>query len=229
MITVNFSTRKIPYYRILQDDEMDNYNRPAGDGSWPMVFRLEPHLPLIMDESVQKFWYWLNLSTANNPRDDKKDWQAYLKDNTAFTNGTGILSRENEQIRRDYINATGLTLPLPKKWPLVCGRNVLRGVETKLAERQGNLLAGTWALKLEHLWKPDYSASRKTHPHFIHIANIITSNIAPDGLMAVNAFPQRGGREGYPVYYPVIAIHQLYYPLDRLAKVSQVPEPYNPA
>jgi hypothetical protein len=216
------------FYRILQDDEMSFYTRPAGDGNWPMVFRLEEHHFTKLTRQWQEFWFSLNRS--DNFKNDYRAFLAYTDNNKAFTNGHGIINH-GEQMCADFIGMRGLTLPLPAIATLVCGRNVLCGEEVKLTERQGDLHRGTWALKVQTLRSPDYSITRATHPHLIHIANTITMTVAPNGLRQCNPFPERGGRDGYDVFYPVVSSRQVYYPMNRLEKLDiggKLPEPYNP-
>ncbi len=50
------------YYRIKQDDELDDYERPS-DGKLrgkPAVFRLEEHHYTALTEGFQFMWYRLN-------------------------------------------------------------------------------------------------------------------------------------------------------------------------
>lgn len=144
---------------------------------------------------------------------------------------TAGITQNTKQICRDYTNNTGLNLPYPAMATLICGRNVLMGTEMVLTQRQGAYLAGTPVLKVETMKSPDFNVTRETHPHLVHIANVITTNIAPNGLRQVNAFPQLGGRSGRPVMYPVLSSKDVYYRLDRLRKMDigeELPSPYNP-
>jgi hypothetical protein len=221
------------YYRILQDDEMPFYSRPAGEGSWPAVFRLEEHHFVTLTKEWQEVWFGANRSDDWNA--DYKAWMAYTESSRAFTNGNGILEFDirdgDQQIRRDYIGDTGKTLPDPKIATLVTARNVLCGEEEKLTQKVGKIPSGTWVLKVETMRVPDLTITRQTHPHLIHVATIILNKNAPNGLRQINPFPQRGGRAGYPVHYPVVSNKQVYYPLDQLEKLKigdPLPPVYNP-
>jgi len=219
------------YYRVLQDDEMSFYSRPAGtDANWPMVFRLEEHHYTLLNQAWQ--WFWYRLNTSNDTPRDLQAWLAYTETSKAVTNGRGIMDADRGiQIGRDYIHNTGVGLVLPAIATLIFGRNVLCGREILLTERQGNLPPGTWALKVETMRIPDSGVTHDSHPHLVHVANIITNILAPNGLRQVNAFPERGGRDGYPVYVPVISSRNVYYPLDRLEKLplgAALPAVYNP-
>ena len=213
---------------------MPFYSRPAGvTKNWPMVFRNEPHHAVKFGRAWQEFLFGLNRSP--DALEDYKDFLAYTKSDVAMFNGTGIFDTNGIQRAHDYIGNTGIGLPDPKQFTLIFGRNVLCGEEVTLTERQGALVAGTRALKVETLNAPDPRVTYATHPHLVHVANIIVNIYAPkyDGLRMVNAFPMRGGRMGYPVYFPVASDgRQMYYPLNRLARVRQgapLPTPYNPA
>jgi hypothetical protein len=223
----------IQYYRILQDDEMPFYtNRDETAkilSGAPAVFRLEEHLPILLNRARQEFWF--NLNRSDNWSADYKAFLNYTEAHKAFTNNNGIYDN-NRQIRRDYVGGTGATLRDPKVYPLVCARNVLCGVEVKLSARVGELKPGTWALRVETV-TTGAKVTHATHPHLIHIAtNIMFYKYAPNGLLQVNAFPERGGREGYPVYYPVwTGAAPIYYPMNMLDKLKigdPLPSVYNP-
>lgn len=221
------------YYRILQDDEMPFYSRPAGEGSWPAVFRLEEHHFVTLTKEWQEVWFGANRSDDWNA--DYKAWMAYTESSRAFTNHNGILEFDikhgDQQIRRDYIGNTGKTLPDPKIATLVTARNVLCGKEEKLTQKVGKIPSGKWVLKVETMRVPDLTITRQTHPHLIHVATIIVNKNAPNGMRQINPFPQRGGRAGYPVYYPVVSNKQVYYPLEQLEKLiigDPLPPVYNP-
>lgn len=241
MIAANFGAYSALYrqvtkyrYRVLQDFEIPLYNRPAGVGNWPMVFRLEEHHYTLLNSAWQRYWYGLNTST--NPIKDRQAFLAYTETSKAVTNGRGIMSinkttGEATQIGRDYIHGTGVGLPLPAIATLIFGRNVLCGEETVLTTRQGALLAGTRVLKVETMRVPDSRVTYDSHPHLVHKANIITNASGPDGYPKVNPFPERGERQGFSVYIPVVSSRQVYYPLDRLEKLpmsAPLPNPYNP-
>jgi hypothetical protein len=218
-------------YRIKQDDEIGFPPRPTTGLGNPMVFRMEEHHYVTLTKEWQELWFGLNRSGDWSA--DHKAWLAYTESSRAFTNNNGIYdwSVSDEQLRADYIGGTGLDLPDPKMATLICGRNVLCGVEMVLPFRVGYYPAGTQVLKVETIRDPSIKVTRETHPHLVHVANIILEQLAPNGLRIVNAFPQRGGRDGYPVYYPVISNRDVYYRLDQLEKLplgSPLPPYYNP-
>lgn len=232
---VKYERREIKqYYRVLHDDEM-NYPSRAGDGTKgnPQVHRLEPHhyVTLNGDRSHQ----WFNCNRSPDWKKDHEEWLKYTESSRAFTNGNGILEFDirdgDQQIRCDHIGKTRYDLPDPKIATLVCGLNVICGEEVVLDFPLYNMPVGTRALKVETIRDPKMVVSRQTHPHLVFVANIIYDKIAPNGLRQVNAFPQRGGREGQPVYVPLVSNVQVYFPMSKLEKLplgAPIPPYYNP-
>lgn len=219
------------YYRVRQDDEMPFYSRPAGTGTgWPMVFRMEPYKGTKMYAALQWFWFRLNL-TADTGKNIQA-WNAYTKSGVAFNNGSWGVN-----VCRNYITSErlGVLSPYPQMGRLICGGNVITGIEMTLTKRQGALLKGTKVLKVSTIdvRKPlPAGISYKTHPHLIHHATIIRPEREANGLKRVNPFPQLYGRDGVPIYYPVWSDGDVYYPLRQLEKLplnSPIPNPYNPA
>lgn len=212
------------YYRVKQDDEMPFYSRSAGTAQgWPMVFRMEPYRGTKLFRALQEFWFHLN----NKTEADRKAWAAYTKHNTAFNNGSwGV------DYCRDYISGARLSAlyPHPKMGTLLCGGNVIKGTPMTLTRRVGAFKKGEKVLKVETIdvRKPlPYNITYETHPHLIHHATIILPNKI-GGRKQVNPFPQRGGRNGYSVYYPVWSDGDVYYRMSMLEPVSYVPNPFNP-
>lgn len=223
----------IQYYWVLQDDMIPGYVRPAQGKlpGAPAVFRLEEHLPVVLSETRQR--YWFNLNRSGDWGVDYRAFMQYTDSHKAFTNNTGILNH-GVQVGRDYVGNTGANLPDPKMFPLICARNVISGTEVKLMQKVGALRSGTWALRVNAISDFNEPITHDTRPDLIHVAtNILFNKKAPDGYWQVNAFPERGGREGYPVYYPVFSNSKpLYYPLNQLKKLplgSPLPSAYNPA
>ena len=235
MYELIFTTRKPRRWRILQQDEWIGFEpETRGSPYPPMVFPIEPFHKIIMDRALQNLWFSLNRS--GNWAADYKAWLNYTASNKAITNQSGIIASDSiggEQMSIDFIGNTGLGLQFPKIGTYVSGREINRGEEVKLTERQGNLFPGTWAIRM-HTIRPGYyrGITREKHPEVVHILKIfITDNLAPNGLRQVNADPARGGREGYPVYFPVISKTQMYYPREKVAKMLEdepAPTPYNP-
>lgn len=226
------------YYRILQDDELDDYTRPS-DGELrgkPGVMRLEEHHYTHLTEAYQWMWYRLNNPTGFTEQKWQHAWLAYTESSRAYCNSGGIYDQDNDKyLARDYINNKGIGLKLPKIATLVTINNVLCGEEVLLTERQGELRAGTWALKVETIRAPMQGLSYKTHPHLVHKAVTIVETPASetDPLRRVNPFTDFDGRySGVDVYIPVISSKQVYYPLRRLKKLpigSPLPPVWRPA
>jgi len=224
------------YYRIKQDDELDDYERPS-DGELrgkPAVFRLEEHHYTHITEGLQWLWFNLNRNPKFTDQKHRQAWLAYTESSKAFCNSGGIYDQDNDQyLARDYINNKGMDLKLPKIATLVCANNVLCGVEMTLTERQGPLVAGTRVLKVETIREPITGLSYETHPHLVHKACTIMDTPGPNGLRKINPFPEFGGRNtGVDVFVPVISSRDVYYPLKNLEKLplsQPLPPVWNPA
>jgi len=224
------------YFYIYQDDEMPPgvYTRPT-PGNAPCVFRLEEHHFTRLDRAWQEYWFSLN--RGPHLRTDWEAWISYTGNNRAVTNDHGIYdfmptTGGRIQVGKDYIGMSGMDLPDPAIATLIFGRNVLCGREMVLTDRVGPLAEGTWVLEVETMRAPDMSITHQTHPHLVHIMNVIMADALVNGLRQVNPFHELGGRQGQPVYMPVISSRQMYYPLDRLRKLplgSELPSVYNPS
>ena len=215
------------FHRVKQDDEMPFYNRGIDPTKgWPMVFRLEPYTGTKLLAPLQ--WFWFNLNLTSSFIESVKAWQAYTKDGVAFNNGLWGVN-----FGRDYVSGLRLKSPLiPKMGTLICGGNVICGSEMTLTKRAGNIAKGTRVLKVETINVNrglPVGITYASHPWLIHHATIIRPEIEANGLKMVNPFPQMGGRDGRPIYYPVWSAADVYYPLRMLEKVAVVPNPYNPA
>ena len=219
------------YYRVRPDDEMPFYNRPAGTASgWPMVFRLEPYQGTKLYSALQWFWFRLNLSSDTNK--NVQAWNAYTADGVAFNNGSWGVNKCKNYITSERL---GISYAYPQMGRLICGGNVITGIETTLTKRQGALLKGTKVLKVTTIdvRKPlPAGITYLTHPHLIHHATIIRPEIEANGQKRVNPFPFLGGREGLPIYYPLWSDGDVYYPMRQLEKLpinAPIPNPYNSA
>jgi len=208
------------YYRLLQDDEM-NFQRVI-QTSAPMTFNFYPRGTLKLTEEIQRYWHALN-------DNDLQAWSGGELGgypDAAFCNGA-----HKVRLNRDYITRQRLDQELPVRERVMCGRNVVYGEET-ISNGVYGIPFGTPVLRLETMYPDELqNVTYATRPHLIHVGTIITTKPAPNGLRQVNAFPHRGGREGKPVFYPLISDEPVYYPLSMLEKLpnsSGVPSVYNP-
>jgi len=222
---------KAPLYRVLPDDEMPFYSRPAGVlKGWPMVQRLEPWKGTKLYSALQWFWFRLNL-TADTSK-NVQAWNAYTADGIAFCNGSWGVDKCKNYITSERL---GFQYAYPQMGRLICGGNVITGEEMTLTKRIGELLKGTRVLKVATIdvrKTLPAGMTYETHPWLIHHATIIRPEKEDNGLKRVNPFPQLGGREGVPIYYPLWSDGDVYYPMRQLAKLapnSTIPNPYNPA
>lgn len=226
---VNPPLPAIQLWRMKQDDQIEGYVRGPGNANVPAVFRMEPFHFTPLTKEWQ--FYLFGLNRGNDWETDYHDFIVLLNDNKAFSNGHGIFEN-NVQVGRDYIGDTGRGLPDPAWATLVCANNVMTGKEVKLSTKTGNYKPGTWVLEIQTMRAPNSGITRATHPELIHLADTITHVTSANGFWQVNPFPERGGRDGMDVHYPLISSKQVYIRLDWLEKLplgSEIPPVYNPA
>lgn len=188
--------------------------------SRPYVRRFQPHHYSWMTEDIQEFWFGLNRNPANKA---VQAWNSYTNSGAFITNDKGT------DRFRNYIDNTNMDKGLPGIQTLGCARNVLAGVEIEDDE-------GIMQLEYEYIDSTDpipAGISYETHPWLIHIANIITTIRLPNGTYKVNAFDHLGGREGFPVKFPIMArgLTKMRFPLSQLRKLTigaPLPPVYNP-
>jgi hypothetical protein len=220
------------FYYVKNDDEMPFYSRPSGTANgFPQVQRLHPFKGTKLTEALQWFWFGLNLTA--DIKESLQAWRSYTADGVAFNNGSWGLN-----LCRDYVSGARLKppFPFPQMGRLICGGNVICGVEVG-KEKVAGIPKGLDVLKVETInvrQSLPKGISYETHPWLIHHATIIrpenTANNV-NGRRRVNPFPQLGGREGRPIYYPLFSDGDVYYPMRMLEKLplnSPVPSPYNP-
>lgn len=211
-------------YVLNQDDLIGGYVRPGNpEHGKPMVHRMYPLDNLVvLSERLQRFWYHLNSSRGSEL--EVPAWKSYV--DAAFT--SGIRLRQGA----DYISGERLWMPYPRMIPAIFGRNVVRGEATKAYGLRG-IENGTWVLKIETIDLNKYPIFSLTHdeaPWLIHVANIITPKII-GGFHQINAFTQRGGREGLPVFYPLWSYGECFLPLNwfyELGENAPLSSPYYP-
>lgn len=220
------------FYYVKNDDQMPFYNRPAGSTKGlPQVFRLQPFKGTKLTEELQ--WFWFRLNLTSDVKESLQAWRAYTAEGVAFNNGSWGLN-----LCRDYVSGVRLKspFPFPQLARLICGGNIICGVEVGKQKVPG-IPKGMDVLKVEtiNVRRPlPQGINYQTHPWLIHHATIIFpegSNSNVNGRRRVNPFPHLNGREGRPVFYPLISDGDVYYPMRMLEKLplnSPLPSPYNP-
>lgn len=215
------------YYLILADDQIPNgkYDRPADNSlGFPMVFRLETHSTIKMTKEIQEYIFSFNRS--DNERRDRMAFQGYC--DTWATNYGKVRDCAN------FITGENIFLPLPKWTNLVCGGNVICG-EEMISDGSYGIRSGVRVLKVETIDSNNLISglSYENSPHLIHHMTIIRPNTI-NGRLAVNPFPQMGGKSNEPYrpsYYPLMSPKPVYIEMVHLKKLelgSGIPNPYNP-
>lgn len=202
-------------YRVKHDYELhpngDFLARPAE------VFRLDPQHYTKLTEAWQRFWHariedeMRHIATAAQIIDA---WRYLTHSERAFTNGQG------PDLRRDYITGERLDQPLPGLSSLICGGNVLAGVE------QGDeLIVET----LDGNQPPPMGITRATHPHLIQYGTVSTKQKLANGSYKVTKFTV-AKMMGCNAPVPILANREVRIKLSMLVKLpleSPVPSPYN--
>lgn len=219
-------------YQVKHDYEL--YKLPDGSvdtsklrQNMPEVFRLEPFHYTAMTQPIQEFMFsLLGLELAKVGVTDlelvKYTWSKLYGSTTAFANGQGV------DIRRDYIRGINLDQPLPGLMSIICGGNVLTGIET--TAKWGSQVQPCLQVEaiVAQASMPDYR-TRDEAPTKIQYATICTLAELPDRTYKVTRF-SAPAYQGANSPVPVLVSQQVYFPLRLLKKLpmgADVPSPYN--
>ncbi len=205
-------------YRLKHDYEYPNTIRLTAPTA--EVFRLSPFYSTVLTEKWQ--WFCFDLIREMVPdwsfELQAQKWRAVYNNSTAFTNGQGFDADPGEEHHANYITGEDLEFSDPKIFTLICGGNVISGVEV------GSYLV---VETLDGKADPPVGVSRATHPWLIQCGTIITLIKRSDGTNKVIRFPHLNGAD---VLVPIVSPYTVLYPLSKLVKLplgSPVPSPYN--
>jgi hypothetical protein len=171
-----------------------NHDTSVWRPNLPEVFRLFPHHNVVLTEPLQKLWRNLN------PQLTDEQWTLCLGNTLAFTNNTGFPGHRN------YVTGAEPNAKDPKMdFARVCGGTILK----EKYVRDG-MLYFEFIDTRQPIPPVDYVIN---HPYlWFEAVNIAESA----GKPVIRMFK---GRWGVPVYMPLLASQDVYYPVELLTKL----------
>jgi hypothetical protein len=222
-----------PLYYVLRDWERTDFEGYIKRPNLPCVFRCGELVNNTYGHYSQLDADWqfflmdlLCLSYFGKPRKEltkvERDWMA-KRTTAVYAGGRAFANNKGLDQFRNYLTGERMTAGLPAIYTLVCGGASVTG--TKVINAKGVPM-----LKVDHFDHaagppPIESIDIRTDPR-IFFATTITGTKKGDGY-AVYRFPQLEGKD---VPIPLIAMTDIYYPMNDLRAVTGTvkPSPYWP-